>query len=122
MVRLLYGDQYIGAGAILAINIWTGIFVSLGVARSKWLIIENLQSYSLVCFGIGVVVNVMLNLLLMPIFKAQGGALAALASQVTVSIIAPALFSKTRISTIMIMQSFLPIRAFCLIWRQLRSN
>jgi PST family polysaccharide transporter len=122
VVKLLYGDQYIGAGEILAINVWVGLFISLGVARSKWLIIENLQRYSLVCLGFGLVVNVILNFLLIPIMQARGAAFSALASQITVAIIAPYFFSKTRISTIMILKSFIPVNEFRQLLRHFKTD
>lgn len=122
VINLLYGDQYIEAGSILAINIWAGIFVFQGVARHKWMLIERLQNYSLIFFAIGLIVNVILNVLLIPSLKAKGAAYAALASQFTVAIIAPMLFTKTRISSIMLLKSFLPVNELTMLGRQLHAK
>ncbi|SVD60134.1 uncharacterized protein METZ01_LOCUS412988, partial [marine metagenome] len=43
VVQFLYGEDFLGAADILRIYIWTGIFVSLGIASSKWLIVEKLE-------------------------------------------------------------------------------
>ena len=41
IVELLFGQAYIEAGNVLMIHIWTGVFVFLGVAFSKYLFAEN---------------------------------------------------------------------------------
>ncbi len=45
---LLYGKNYAQAGPILTIHIWTGLFVSLGVARETWLTTEGLMKFTAV--------------------------------------------------------------------------
>src|SRR5690606_27661923 len=43
IIHFLYGDQYADAALILAIHIWTAVFVFLGVGSTNFFIIENLQ-------------------------------------------------------------------------------
>ena len=46
IILILYGADFQEAAVVLRIYIWAGVFVSLGVASSKWLVAENLQRYS----------------------------------------------------------------------------
>lgn len=80
-VQLLYGNSYSGTASVLKIHIWAGIFVGLGVASSKWYITENLQKYSFYRTLLGAVVNVTLNLILIPRYGIVGAAYATLIAQ-----------------------------------------
>ena len=108
-VRLLYGTDYIEAGAILSVQIWAGIFVSMGVARGKWLLAENLHHVSYWYIGIAMAVNVICNFILIPAFGAVGAAYATVLAQITTAIVAPAFFRSTRVSSVMLIKSLSPL-------------
>lgn len=110
IISLLYGDKYNSASSIMSISVWTGIFASLGVARSRWLILENLQKYSTLFFAIGAIINIAMNLYLIPLHGAKGASIATLITQIIVVLLAPMLFKQTRISSLMLLKSFMPIR------------
>lgn len=107
VIRVLYGQEFQAAGSVLVISIWAGVFVFQGLTRSKWLVAENLQKYTYFFTGIGVIINIILNLILIPKYEASGAAIATLITQFIVVIPAPFLFKKTRLSSVMILQSFL---------------
>ena len=107
IVSVLYGPEYAGAASILSVSIWAGTFAMLGSARSSaWLICENLQKYSILIIGIGLLTNILLNYLLIPTMKGFGAAIATLITQIVVAIIAPLFVTKMRISSKMILRSF----------------
>ncbi len=106
IVSILYGEEYLKASSILSISIWAGTFAMLGSARSAWLICEGLQKYSMVYIFIGCITNVSLNFLLIPLYGGFGAAVATLVSQIVVALIAPALFSETRVSSVMMLKAF----------------
>lgn len=81
LVTLLYGVAYKEAGQVLVIHIWTGIFVSLGVASGSWITSENMQRYAFYRTALGAIVNVLLNLILIPRFGVIGAALATVIAQ-----------------------------------------
>lgn len=95
IVTTLFGTAYAEAGNVLAIHIWTGVFVFIGVASGKWLLAENLQIFSFYRTAIGAIINVILNLLLIPKFGIKGAAWATLFSQATASYIGYAFSLKT---------------------------
>jgi O-antigen/teichoic acid export membrane protein len=86
IVSLLYGANYKGSGAILAIYVWAGIPVFFGAAWGKWILSENHQKIVLLTNGFSMVINVILNVILIPRIGAAGAAwatvIAASASQV----------------------------------------
>ena len=80
LVLLLFGPDYAGAGAVLAIHTWAAIFVFLGVARGPWILNEGLMKLSLYSTMTGALTNIALNLLLIPGFGVIGAAIATLFS------------------------------------------
>lgn len=101
VVDLLYGEQYSQAGSVLMIHIWTGVFVFFGVVRGKWMLNENLQTYSLVFMWVSVTINIVLNYLLIPVVGVVGAAIATLLTQATGTVIVPLFFKKLRLSFFM---------------------
>ena len=79
-MNLLYGEKYIGAGQVLMIQTWAGVFVFLGVASSSWLTSENLQTIAFYRTLAGAIINIVLNLFLIPIYGIVGAAIATLVS------------------------------------------
>ena len=105
VVKLLFGGEYIEAGSVLMIHIWTGLFVSLGVARGKWLLIENLQKYSIIYLGVGLISNVIANYYFIKIYGINGAAYATLLANGLGTIVTPFFIRKTRISFFMMIRS-----------------
>ena len=112
LIELLYGTQYVEASGVLAIHIWSGIFVFLGVANGKWILAENLQLYSFYRTIIGAIVNVLLNLIMLPIYGIKGAAVATLISYSIASYFSMALFKKSRVNFLLSSRSFNPIAVF----------
>jgi PST family polysaccharide transporter len=81
IIDILYGDQYSGAAIILMIHIWAAVFVFLGVGSTNFFIIENLQIKTFTRTALGAVLNIILNLILIPKFFGVGAAVATLISQ-----------------------------------------
>ena len=80
LIQMLLGTEYTEAGKILAWHIWASPFVFLGVARSQWLIAENLTKLSFATTSLGTIVNILLNLWLIPIYEGTGAAIATVIS------------------------------------------
>jgi len=80
-VALLYGPQYATSAAILSVQIWAGIIVSMSFVHGRWLLAEGLQSYGLLYTACGAALNVTLNLMLIPRLGALGAAWATLVTQ-----------------------------------------
>jgi O-antigen/teichoic acid export membrane protein len=80
IVRLAYGEAFTASGPILAVHIWSSVFVFLGVARGQWLVNEGLPRFYLVATLAGAVANVGLNLVFIPRWGGLGAAWATVIS------------------------------------------
>lgn len=107
LVELLYGKEFYLSGEVLSIHIWAGIFVFLGVSRGGWIINENLQRFSSLYLGIGMIANIILNFILIPRSGPVGAAIATLISQGVSVLLAPLLFKQTRICSYMMLKALL---------------
>jgi O-antigen/teichoic acid export membrane protein len=96
IVTLLYGKSYAEAGPILNMHIWAGLFVSLGVARSSWIITEGLMKFSAATTAIGAIINIILNYLLIGKYGGLGAAIATVVAQIFASYAAHAFYPQTR--------------------------
>lgn len=81
LVVTLFGAEYVEAGSVLRVHVWAFLFVSLGVARSQWLVAENMVQVSMFTTILGAVVNVMLNYWLIPQYAGLGAAWATVIAQ-----------------------------------------
>lgn len=97
MVTFLFGSAYRAAGPVLAIHIWAGVFVFLGVAGSKWYIVENLQKISLLNTSLGAAANIVLNYIFIPRWGVAGAAWATVISYAIVAYLCDSLNAKTRV-------------------------
>jgi len=117
VVNLLYGQEYSQAGGVLAIHIWAGVFVFIGVAGGKWLLSENMQLFAFFRTGLGGITNIILNLILIPLSGIYGAAVATLLSQMIASYLGYAFVQKTFINFKMQTMSFFwPLRQLGLIF------
>ncbi len=80
IINLLYGAKFLSSAPILTIYIWAGTAVFLGVASSQYLVTENLTKISLMRTSIGMIANVILNIILIPLYGIIGSAVATLIS------------------------------------------
>lgn len=87
LVVLLYGELYREAGKVLMIQIWASVFVFLGVASGSWYTSENLQLYAFCRTFFGAVINIMLNLFLIPNYGLVGAAIATLISYMSAGLL-----------------------------------
>ncbi|MDB4922593.1 flippase [Mucilaginibacter sp.] len=78
LIYKLYKPEYAYAAPTLSVHIWSGVFVFLGAASSQYLITENFNRLTFVRTGFGAVVNIGLNLLLIPQMGMMGAAIATL--------------------------------------------
>ena len=104
IITLVYTDQYDGAGLMLAIHIWSGIFVFLGSASSQYLLAEG---YTMIAFkrtALGAIINIGLNIWLIPLYGGVGASIATLVAYfaATFSIL---LFRQTRQQGVMMLKS-----------------
>ncbi|WP_321324717.1 flippase [Thiomicrorhabdus sp.] len=109
IIQLLFGEDYIGAYGALVFNIWNGIFISQALARGIWMVSEDLQKYRLYNNIIAVILNVTVNILLIPTLGITGAAIATLSAQALSTWVFSFLWRPLRTSTWAMIRSVNPI-------------
>ncbi|SMC74067.1 flippase [Pedobacter africanus] len=80
LIYKLFKPEYASAAPILAVHVWSGIFVFLGTANTQYMIAENLNKITFIRTTVGAIVNILLNLWLIPVMGPLGAAVATLIS------------------------------------------
>jgi O-antigen/teichoic acid export membrane protein len=78
LIYQLYTPEYAYAAPVLSVHIWSGVFVFLGAANSQYLIAEGYVKLTFWRTGFGAIVNIVLNLILIPKMGMMGAAIATL--------------------------------------------
>lgn len=107
IIYILYGKEYLPSTSSLQISAWYTMFAMLGTARGIWIVCEEKSKYVKYYLGIGAVLNVILNYLLIPVFGPGGAAAATLITQIFTAVLAPAMFKETRVYTKYVAEAFL---------------
>lgn len=109
IVTTLFGNEYIESGTILAIHIWAAVFVFMGVATSPWFNAEELNHLSFQRTLLGAMMNVGLNLVLIPAYDGIGASIATVISQAFASFLSNVINPETRKIFSVQLRSLLPI-------------
>lgn len=105
IIWVLYGTEYLPAANILRILVWYTLFSYIGMTRSIWILAENLQRYIWQVNMSGAVVNVALNLLLIPRWGINGAAWASLTAQFITNIGVSVVIPELRRSNVLLLRS-----------------
>jgi len=81
IVHLAYGAKFAESAPIVAVHIWSSVFVFIGVARGQWLVNERLQMFYLAATLAGAAANIALNFAFIPRWGGLGAAGATVISQ-----------------------------------------
>jgi len=84
LVEGVLGSSYRSSGPVLAIHVWTVVFVFMGMVENQWMIAENLTRIRLAKSVLGAAISVSLNLWLVPRYGAIGAAVSAVSTQATI--------------------------------------
>lgn len=78
LIYKILKPEYAYAAPVLSVHIWSGVFVFLGAASSQYLIAENYNTLTFIRTGFGAIVNIVLNIFLIPKMGMMGAAIATL--------------------------------------------
>ncbi len=110
LIATVFGTDYQAADQVLSIHVWASFFVFMGVAQSPWDLTENLTKIALIRMVFGAIVNVGLNLILIPTHGVIGAAIATVVSQAFASVILNLINVKTRRIFLLQIKSILFLR------------
>lgn len=80
LMLVAYGEAFVAAAPVLQIHVWAGCFIFIRALISQHLIITGNEPLSLLSHGVGAILNVVLNLVLIPRYGIEGAAWATLIS------------------------------------------
>jgi polysaccharide transporter, PST family len=96
VIVALFGADYAAAGTVLTIHIWAAVFVFMGVGQGPWFLAEDMLRVALQRTIAGAVVNVALNLVLIPVWGVIGAAVATVLSYAVSAFLVNGLDRRTR--------------------------
>lgn len=116
VVVIIFGENYAAAGPILSVHIWAGVFIFLKVAMGRWLLNEGKLAFLFVSSGLGALINVSLNIVLIPRYEGMGAAVATVISYAVAGLFACFLYRPTwRNGWMMIKALLVPFRSLALL-------
>ena len=107
LINLLFGEPYADAASVLRIHIWSAIFIAMATVSGKYLINEGLQKITMQRHVTGVLINIPLNFLVIPVYGIEGAAFASLVSLAFANYVFDALTPITRYCFIQKTRSFI---------------
>ena len=96
MIQLFYGNAYSATSPLLIVLIWSEVPVFFGVVISNAMVARGLQNYLPLSTVVGAVVNILLNLVLIPRYGALGSSWATVVSYCLASMLMFLCFPATR--------------------------
>lgn len=96
LIILLFGKDFADSILILRIHIWASVFVFSGTGASCWFIAEQLTHLTFFRTLLGAMVNILLNLYLIPKYSGIGAAIATVISYALASMLANYFYPRTR--------------------------
>jgi PST family polysaccharide transporter len=112
IVKLLYGVAYLSASRPLSILIWSGVPVAFGCIWGNWMLLEN-KTGTIFYFQLNAaILNVLLNLILIPRFGIVGSAYATLISYSVGHTILAAVIKSQHKALKMLGNAFFPFPVF----------
>ena len=96
IIGLLYGSEFLPASRVLVIHVFAAPFVFLGVAGGQWFIDRNMSRVVMIRSTVGAVLNVILNLALIPSQGAMGASIATLTAYAVAGVLLNGVSRQTR--------------------------
>lgn len=76
IIGLIYGEAFGPAVPVLQISVWAAVFLLINVPNARLLLVDNRQGAAAGLTGISLTVNVVANLILIPVLGIMGAAVA----------------------------------------------
>ena len=105
IVKVIYGNQYIGTIGALKIIVWYTTFSYYGGAKDIWILAEGKQKYLIWLNLAGAVTNIILNFVLIPFYGINGAAFASLCTQFITNIVMGFIIPQLRYNNFILLES-----------------
>ena len=105
IILIAYGENYAPAASALRIVVWHATFSYIGTINAIWFLAEKKQDRLWIINGTGMILNVIINFVLIPIWGVNGAAIASLATQFFSNFVMIAMIPESRPLFHIILQS-----------------
>ena len=86
-ITITYGPAYLESGKVLSILLWAAVFTGIWTISAKYMIVEKLEHKVFTHTFFGLILNILLNYLLIPVYGINGAAISTLITMFIISII-----------------------------------
>ena len=107
IVSIIYGAEYISAVPMLRIHIFSCVFIFVGIGASNIILIEDYLVFGLMTAIGGAVVNIVFNIVLIPLYGGIGASISTLISYSFARVFVNLMYSKTKYIGMMQIRSLL---------------
>lgn len=108
IINILYGKEYQSSIKILQVMVWYTVFNYYGGAQSVWFLAEKKQKYLVLFGGLGALLNIVLNLALIPLLGGMGAGIATLVSAIITNVVLCLIIKSTRKTVFLLFSSINP--------------
>ena len=108
IIIIIYGNAYAGAVSALRIIVWYSTFSYIGAIRDIWLLAYEKQSLLWRINIIGALLNVVLNIVFIPLWSINGAAFASLITQIVTNVILGFIIKPIRDNNKLLMEGINP--------------
>jgi O-antigen/teichoic acid export membrane protein len=105
IIYFVYGEEYSAAGPLLQLMATRLFFTNYGLARSNFIINENLMKHYFITMLIGAVVSVVLNLIYIPMLGSIGAIIVSMIVFFVTIFLIDLFYPKTRKNSLMMFKS-----------------
>ena len=108
IIGILYGSEYFASISVLRIIVWQTTFSYMGSVRNIWILAEEKQRYLWIINLSGALTNIALNFLMIPMWGAEGAAMASMFTQIFTNFVIGFILSPIRGNNALMLKSFQP--------------
>ena len=108
IILIVYGEAFLPAAPVLSCAVWFVTFGYYGMVRNIWILAEGQQKYLWIINLCGAVMNVIVNLILIPLYGAVGAAVASVITQFFTNFVLCFVIKPIRKCGYLILKSFNP--------------
>lgn len=106
VVAVLYGQDFSPATTTLRIIVWYTVFTYIGTVRSVWILSEQKQKYLWIISLSGLIINIVLNAILIPLWGINGAAYATLITQLFANVIINYFIKPMKYNNVLLFKGF----------------
>lgn len=85
LIKITFGPAFEGAQTVLSISMWTAAFTAIGSVTARYLTIEGMEKKIAQRTIFGLLMNIVLNIFLIPSFGIEGAAIATLITIISIN-------------------------------------